>query len=82
LAPFQLNHLRLRNRIVSTTHEPAYADDGVPKLRYQRYREPPGRCVLVYDDHGAQQALSTAECLSRWVPTWNPPRPTGRWDRK
>ncbi|HEY7009597.1 MAG TPA: FAD-dependent oxidoreductase [Jatrophihabitantaceae bacterium] len=39
LAPFQLKHLRLRNRIVSTSHEPAYAEDGLPKLRYQLYHE-------------------------------------------
>jgi 2,4-dienoyl-CoA reductase-like NADH-dependent reductase (Old Yellow Enzyme family)/glycine/D-amino acid oxidase-like deaminating enzyme len=39
LEPFQLKHLRLRNRIVSTSHEPAYAEDGLPKLRYQLYHE-------------------------------------------
>lgn len=39
LAPFQLKHLRLRNRVVSTSHEPAYAEDGLPKLRYQLYHE-------------------------------------------
>jgi 2,4-dienoyl-CoA reductase-like NADH-dependent reductase (Old Yellow Enzyme family) len=39
LAPFALKHLRLRNRIVSTSHEPAYAEDGLPKLRYQLYHE-------------------------------------------
>lgn len=39
LQPFQLKHLRLRNRILSTSHEPAYAEDGKPKLRYQLYHE-------------------------------------------
>lgn len=39
LEPFQLKHLRLRNRIVSTSHESAYAEDGKPKLRYQLYHE-------------------------------------------
>src|SRR6476661_10996766 len=39
LEPFQLKHLRLRNRVVSTSHEPAYAEDGLPKLRYQLYHE-------------------------------------------
>jgi 2,4-dienoyl-CoA reductase-like NADH-dependent reductase (Old Yellow Enzyme family)/thioredoxin reductase len=39
LMPFQLKHLRLRNRIVSTSHEPAYAEQGLPKLRYQLYHE-------------------------------------------
>ncbi|MDX1432769.1 MAG: hypothetical protein R3286_10010 [Gammaproteobacteria bacterium] len=39
LQPFQLKHLRLRNRIMSTSHEPAYSEDGKPKLRYQLYHE-------------------------------------------
>jgi 2,4-dienoyl-CoA reductase-like NADH-dependent reductase (Old Yellow Enzyme family)/thioredoxin reductase len=39
LEPYQLKQLRLRNRIVSTSHEPAYAEDGLPKLRYQLYHE-------------------------------------------
>ncbi|MFF3372268.1 FAD-dependent oxidoreductase [Streptomyces sp. NPDC002680] len=39
LQPFQLRHLRLRNRIISTSHEPAYAEDGKPKERYRLYHE-------------------------------------------
>lgn len=39
LQPFQLKHLTFRNRIFSPSHEPAYAEDGVPKLRYQLYHE-------------------------------------------
>jgi len=39
LQPFQLKHLTLKNRIMSTSHEPAYAVDGLPKLRYQLYHE-------------------------------------------
>jgi N-methyl-L-proline demethylase len=37
LNPFQLRHLTLRNRVVSTSHEPAYAEDGMPKDRYRWY---------------------------------------------
>jgi 2,4-dienoyl-CoA reductase-like NADH-dependent reductase (Old Yellow Enzyme family) len=37
LEPFSLKHLRLRNRVVSTSHEPAYSEEGLPKLRYARY---------------------------------------------
>jgi N-methyl-L-proline demethylase len=37
LQPFQLRHLRLRNRIMTTAHEPAYAEDGMPKDRYRLY---------------------------------------------
>jgi 2,4-dienoyl-CoA reductase-like NADH-dependent reductase (Old Yellow Enzyme family)/thioredoxin reductase len=39
LQPFQLKHLTLRNRVMSPAHEPAYAEDGKPKLRYQLYQE-------------------------------------------
>ncbi len=37
LQPFQLKHLTLKNRIMSTSHEPAYAEDGMPKERYRFY---------------------------------------------
>ena len=37
LQPFQLKHLTLRNRLMSTSHEPAYSEDGMPKERYRRY---------------------------------------------
>ncbi len=39
LQPFQLKHLRLKNRILSTGHEPAYSEDGLPKERYRLYHE-------------------------------------------
>jgi 2,4-dienoyl-CoA reductase-like NADH-dependent reductase (Old Yellow Enzyme family)/thioredoxin reductase len=37
LQPFQLKHLALKNRIMSTAHEPAYSEDGLPKDRYRLY---------------------------------------------
>jgi N-methyl-L-proline demethylase len=37
LQPFKLKHLTLRNRIIITAHEPAYAEDGMPKARYRAY---------------------------------------------
>ena len=37
LQPYQLKHLRLKNRIMSTSHEPAYSEDGMPKERYRLY---------------------------------------------
>jgi N-methyl-L-proline demethylase len=37
LQPFQLKHLTLRNRVMSTSHEPAYSEDGMPKERYRLY---------------------------------------------
>lgn len=38
LQPFQLKHLTLKNRIMITAHEPAYAEDGLPKERYIAYQ--------------------------------------------
>jgi N-methyl-L-proline demethylase len=37
LQPYQLKHLTLRNRVMSTAHEPAYSEDGMPKDRYRLY---------------------------------------------
>jgi 2,4-dienoyl-CoA reductase-like NADH-dependent reductase (Old Yellow Enzyme family)/thioredoxin reductase len=37
LQPFKLKHLTLRNRIMSTAHEPNYHEDGMPKDRYRLY---------------------------------------------
>lgn len=37
LQPFQLKHLTLRNRVMTTSHEPAYPEDGMPKERYAAY---------------------------------------------
>ena len=37
LQPFQLKHLTLKNRLMTTSHEPAYPEDGMPKERYRAY---------------------------------------------
>lgn len=37
LQPYQLKHLTLRNRIMLSSHEPAYPEDGMPKGRYRAY---------------------------------------------
>jgi len=37
LQPFQLRHLTLRNRVFSSSHEPAYSEEGMPKDRYRLY---------------------------------------------
>ena len=39
LSPFQLKHLTLKNRIMSTSHACGLEEDGLPKARYQRYHE-------------------------------------------
>jgi len=35
--PFTLEHLVLRNRLMSSAREPAYTDEGMPKQRYRLY---------------------------------------------
>ena len=37
LQPYRLKHLTLKNRLMITSHEPAYPEDGMPKARYRAY---------------------------------------------
>ena len=37
LQSFQLKHLHLKNRIIITSHEPSYNEDGFPKDKYIAY---------------------------------------------
>lgn len=37
LRPYKLKHLTLKNRIMTTSHEPAYPEDGMPKDKYRAY---------------------------------------------
>ncbi|MCB2115731.1 MAG: NADH:flavin oxidoreductase [Rhodobacteraceae bacterium] len=37
LQPYDLRHLTLKNRIMTTSHEPAYPEDGMPTDRYRAY---------------------------------------------
>lgn len=37
LQPYRLRHLALKNRLIITSHEPAYPEDGMPKERYRAY---------------------------------------------
>jgi 2,4-dienoyl-CoA reductase-like NADH-dependent reductase (Old Yellow Enzyme family) len=37
LQPFQLKTLTLKNRLMSTAHEPAYSENGMPTDRYRLY---------------------------------------------
>ena len=39
LEPFQLKHLTLRNRILSTAHAPAFQQNGHPREQYRLYHE-------------------------------------------
>ena len=37
LQPYKLKHLTLKNRIMTSSHEPAYAEEGLPKDKYRAY---------------------------------------------
>ncbi|MFN3260685.1 MAG: FAD-dependent oxidoreductase [Pikeienuella sp.] len=37
LRPYRLKHLTLKNRVISTAHEPDYGEDGLPGERYRLY---------------------------------------------
>lgn len=37
LQPFTLKNLTFKNRIITTSHEPAYSEDGMPTDRYRAY---------------------------------------------
>ncbi|MGM4914030.1 FAD-dependent oxidoreductase [Rhizobium sp. 768_B6_N1_8] len=43
LQPFQLKHLTLKNRVMSTAHEPAYSENGMPTDRYRLYHREKAR---------------------------------------
>ena len=57
-APLTIGHLRLRNRIMSTSHAPAYAEDCMPKERYRRYHEEKARGGLALSMFGGSSTVS------------------------
>ena len=52
LQPYQLKHLALKNRLIITSHEPAYPEDGMPKERYRAYHVERARAGVAHDDDG------------------------------
>jgi N-methyl-L-proline demethylase len=60
-APFTLKNLTLRNRIVSTSHEPAYSEDGLPKDRYRAYHREKARGGVALTMMGGS-ALVSPDC--------------------
>jgi len=58
LQPFQLKHLTLKNRIMSTPHEPAYSQDGMPMERYQLYHEAKAQGGLAMTMFGGSASIA------------------------
>jgi len=72
LTPFTLKHLTIRNRIMSTAHAPAYAEDGMPRERYQLYHEEKAKGGLALTMFGGSSNVAPDSLFSR------PRGPTGR----
>ena len=58
LQPYRLKHLTLRNRLMTTAHEPAYAEDGLPKERYRAYHVERARAGLALTMTAGSAAVS------------------------
>ncbi|MCP5074536.1 MAG: NADH:flavin oxidoreductase [Rhodobacteraceae bacterium] len=58
LQPYQLKHLTLRNRIMTTSHEPAYPEDGMPKERYAAYHAERARAGVALTMTAGSAAVS------------------------
>ncbi len=58
LQPYQLKHLTLKNRIMTTSHEPAYPEDGMPKQRYRAYHQERARAGIAMTMTAGSAAVS------------------------
>ncbi len=58
LQPYQLKHLTLRNRLMTSSHEPAYTEDGMPKERYRLYHEERAKGGLALTMTGGSAVVS------------------------
>ncbi|MFN3663962.1 FAD-dependent oxidoreductase [Yoonia sp.] len=58
LQPYRLKHLTLRNRIMTTSHEPAYPEDGMPKERYAAYHAERARAGVALTMTAGSAAVS------------------------
>jgi 2,4-dienoyl-CoA reductase-like NADH-dependent reductase (Old Yellow Enzyme family) len=59
LLPLPLKHLALRNRFLSTAHEPAYTEDGMPKTRYRLYHAEKAKGGIALTMIGGSAVVST-----------------------
>ncbi|MEJ6403596.1 NADH:flavin oxidoreductase [Yoonia sp. 2307UL14-13] len=58
LQPYQLKHLTLRNRIMISSHEPAYAVNGMPQDRYIAYHAERAKAGLALTMTAGSAAVS------------------------
>ncbi|WP_192246598.1 NADH:flavin oxidoreductase [Mesorhizobium silamurunense] len=55
---FTIKNLTLKNRIMSTSHAPAYGEHGMPTERYQRYHEEKAKGGLALTMFGGASAIA------------------------
>jgi len=67
LQPFQLRHLTLKNRIMSTSHTMLYSVDGAPQQRYQLYHEEKARGGIALTMFGGSSAVSADSATASGV---------------
>ena len=58
LQPYKLKHLTLKNRIMTTSHEPAYPENGMPSERYAAYHEERARAGIALAMTAGSAAVS------------------------
>ncbi|MCP3970091.1 MAG: NADH:flavin oxidoreductase [Rhodobacteraceae bacterium] len=58
LQPYQLKHLTLKNRIMTTSHEPAYPENGMPTERYAAYHAERARAGVALTMTAGSAAVS------------------------
>ncbi len=63
--PFQLKHLKLKNRFVQSAHEPSYGEGGLPKERYAAYLEEKAKGGVGLTMFGGSAMVSSA-----WAPSF------------
>ena len=66
LEPLRLKHLVIRNRIMSTSHAPAYAEDGKPKERYQLYHEEKAKGGVGLTCFGGSSSVAPDSPATEW----------------
>ncbi len=62
--PFQIKHLTLRNRIMSTSHAVGYAEDGMPAERYQLYQAEKARGGIALTMFGGSSSVAADSPLT------------------
>ncbi len=58
LQPYRLKHLELKNRIMITSHEPAYPENNMPTERYRAYHEERARAGVALTMTAGSAAVS------------------------